>query len=203
MSGLSTPVWPPERIFIGDLANSDNINLPMLPDVFRGPCRFRFDETEWAAYLSRLGAHSSPLDLQFLRQVPYDHFDHFNTHYPWFDIAKATTKRITMTAQEIYDQVRYFSNDPLQLWYAQFDDFYERQETFFIFRSMMDKHTWPLPPIVMVNTANRYATQCHYEYGRPLHLIEGTHRVSYLCRMLERKLVSSESTHELVLVDPN
>ncbi|MCE9583206.1 MAG: hypothetical protein K8T20_12005, partial [Planctomycetes bacterium] len=36
--------------------------------------------------------------------------------------------------------------------------------------------------------------------GRPFHLIEGTHRVSYLCRMLELALVSPTKSHEVVVV---
>src|SRR6185437_3094337 len=39
---------------------------------------------EWDSYRTRLKLPGDPATLQFYRQVVYDHFRHFNEHYPDF-----------------------------------------------------------------------------------------------------------------------
>jgi hypothetical protein len=166
-------------------------------------CRVHFEQHEWDTYLKDLGEYAERFDHQFLRQVPYDHFDHFNEHYPWFDIDELETSRTVLTAKQIYKKIRYFNNLPLDFWYKQFDGFLDEPPKYIVFQSMLERRTWSFPPIVMQNKHERCSGRCSWEYGAPLLLIEGTHRISYLCRMLEREMVAPDSKHELVLLDPN
>lgn len=65
---------------------------------------------------------------------------------------------------------------------------------------MVRDRTPPFPPVViesvlMIDDGWRV-------YGRPYHLIEGTHRVGYLRRTLERGLVPTDSLHSFVVLRP-
>lgn len=170
----------------------------MLPGILRGPGRVHFEASEWKSYLERLGSLAS-VDREFLRQVPYDHFDHFNEYYPWFDIRTASFRRIMLTSEEVSARVRYFEKHPVEMWGLQFDEYLRTRPRYIIFERMSAELTWPFPPILLENTNGRLkglGRNC----GQPLHLIEGTHRVSYLCRMLELGQVPRLKKHEAVLV---
>lgn len=176
----------------------------MLPPILRGPCRFDFRPEEWTAYLAGIGRYAQRVDHQFLRQVPYDHFDHFNAHYPWFDIDNVRIERINLAAADVYTKVRYFDSKPLDFWHTQYDEFSRRKtKDYEVFKDMVTNLTWPFPPIVLRSDGARGLKQPLGNLGQPLHLVEGTHRVSYLCRMLELKMVKPMSLHKLVIVTPN
>ncbi|MCC6656589.1 MAG: hypothetical protein IT512_00225 [Rhodocyclaceae bacterium] len=172
----------------------------MLPPILRGPCRFDFSSKEWKEYLSLIGRYEKFVDREFLRQVTYDHFDHFNAHYPWFEIESAKFERICLTATEIYKKIRYFDGQSLDFWYEHFDELRKRPQQYEIFSAMVTNLTWPFPPIALQVKMTKEVDQPLGALGKPLHLIEGTHRVSYLCRMLELKMIDAASRHEVVIV---
>lgn len=51
--------------------------------------------------------------LEFYRQVVYDHFDHFNEHYPQLDLDDYALSVEYVTAQEASESIRYFHNQPM------------------------------------------------------------------------------------------
>lgn len=173
-----------------------------LPEILRGPQRFDFDELEWKSYLSSIGEYSERVDYEFLRQIAYDHFDQFNSEYPWFDVEIAKFSSESWAAERIARDLRYFNNEQIDFWHAQFDQFMEHEPIEYeIFRSMKRNGTWPFPPIVMRNENGVLNSTHGQTYGVPIHLIEGTHRVSYLNRMLALGMIPSSGKHELVVVN--
>jgi hypothetical protein len=84
----------------------------------------------------------------------------------------------SFTAQEANDLIRFFRGEPMKSWGIQFDEFSKKNQDYIIFQSMSATCTFPFPPILI---DPQLLTGAGWrECGRPLHLIEGTHRVSYL-----------------------
>lgn len=163
----------------------------------------------WDEYKSRLKLPDDGAIVEFYRQVVFDHFDHHNKHYPNFEIADYDLQIIQLRAGDLRDQVRYFGNsiEEVASWGAQFDEFEEREKRgnpkrfrYFIYEEMTKNLTFPFPPVLLDSTGLEDLRGL--VYGRPLHLVEGTHRVGFLLRMLERGLVASESLHDFVLLQP-
>ncbi len=158
-----------------------------------------WEKEPWESYCSRLSLPENEGVLQFFRQVPYDHFDHFNERYPSFHIDHYEMCLKKMTATEAASNIKFFGNREVAMWCWQYDEFERTNQNYPVFRFMSENGTPPFPPVVI---DPRNLQHDHYIYGKPLHLIEGTHRLSYLIRMLERELIMPESVHEFVLVSP-
>lgn len=177
----------------------------MLDELLRPRGFGSLDRESWESYRRRLGLPDDRAETQFYRQVVYDHFDLFNEDYPWFDINRCEYNTVSLEASYILRDVRYFNNESLSspnFWHGQFDYFFEKgtEYDYLIFREMMLHRTFPFPPIIL-NFVEVNGPQGRL-YGRPLHLIEGTHRVSYLTRMLELGLIADDSLHGFVLIQP-
>lgn len=69
-----------------------------------------------------------------------------------------------------------------------------------IYQEMSRNLTSPFPPVLLDSSG--LADDGWRIYGHPLHLIEGTHRVSYLRHMLAKGLVAPESRHNFVVLRP-
>lgn len=172
----------------------------MLPVDIR-PFNFgSFEREEWEAYRSRLVLPEDEAILQFYRQVVYDHFDHFNDHYPDFELSDYDFEIKILSAVEARDTIRFFRGDTLDSWGFQFDEFERRNHVYIIYHEMSKNKTFPFPPIII--EPSKLQGKDWRECGRPLHLIEGTHRVSYLRRMLTRGLIEANSLHRFVLLTP-
>jgi hypothetical protein len=157
----------------------------------------------WEAYSSRLELPNHEPTRQFYRQVVYDHYEYFNDQYPWFVMDDYEFVSISLRADKIARDIRYFDGEPLNtssFWHDQFDYFFDTQPDYAVFTEMMRRRTFPFPPIVL--DPRDVPEGEGRSYGKPLHLIEGTHRVSYLTRMLELGLITGDSQHDLVLVQP-
>lgn len=83
-------------------------------------------------------------------------------------------------------------------WHKQYDEFRKTNYDYEIYQEMARNLTFPYPPIVM--DAAFLKDNEWRVYGRPLHLVEGTHRVSYLMRMVELGLVANDSAHEVICI---
>lgn len=171
----------------------------MLPLELRPIGWESWEKESWDAYKCRLAVPNDPALEQFYRQIPYDHFDHFNERYSNFEMSDYKFSICEMTAVEASARVRFFGNDEMRHWCWQYDEFERTGNRYPIFREMSEKGTAPFPPVLI--DASKL-TDAYHVYGKPLHLIEGTHRFSYLMRMLERKLVSPDSLHSFVLLEP-
>lgn len=172
----------------------------MLPNSFR-PIGFNtFEKEGWPQYQTRLRLPENEAVLQFYRQVVYDHFEHFNDHYPDFELEDYSIEMREYSAQEANDLIRFFGSEVMGRWGEQYDHFVTTHQNYVIFQSMSKMDTFPFPPIII--DPSLIGNMGRNECGRPLHLIEGTHRVSYLRHMLARGLVLPSSRHQFVLLQP-
>ena len=155
------------------------------------------DKETWESYCSRLSLTQDEAQREFYRQVVYDHFDHFNDLYPGFELDQYRPLISEMTASVAQARIRYFDNVRMTKWSWQYDEFERKDWDYHVFQHMREKGTVPFPPI-LIDASD--LSHDRYIYGQPLHLIEGTHRVSYLNRMLERELISPDSSHKFVIL---
>lgn len=159
-----------------------------------------FEKEPWEAYLTRIGLTDSRPEREFFRQVVYDHFDHFNYHYPCFVLSGYRLSMIQLTVNQVEQQIRYFHNDKItDEWKLQFDEFLKVDYQYLVFQRMKNDGTPPFPPVLIDSSKLIDDT---WVYGRPLHLIEGTHRTSYLVRMAELGMIAWDSEHDFVLLQP-
>ena len=164
----------------------------------------RFDEWEkesWDDYRNRLALPEERALLEFYRQVVYDHFSHFNDEFPDFDIQRHTFTMREMSVAEVKKNVRFFGNEELgPFWAGQYEEFRRKNQDYIIYQEMKARLTPPFPPITLDPSALKRRTPL--DYGRPIHLVEGTHRTSYLIQMAELDIISWASVHEFVYVAP-
>lgn len=158
------------------------------------------EKEDWHVYRERLGLPSLEGVLQFYRQVVFDHFDHFNEHYPEFNLDDYNIKVKVYSASEANELIRFFNDEPVEFWGEQYDDFERRNYDYIIYQEMAQHCTPPFPPILIESACLR--DHGWRVYGRPLHLVEGTHRVSYLRHMLGRGIITADSKHEFVVLSP-
>jgi hypothetical protein len=85
-------------------------------------------------------------------------------------------------------------------WGWQYDQFKSRNQDYMIYQRMAKDLTPPFPPVVVATES--LADDGWRVYGRDLHLIEGTHRLSYLGRMLELGEILPTSLHKFVFLRP-
>ncbi len=67
---------------------------------------------------------------------------------------------------------------------------------------MMQTGTWEFPPVI-IEAEFAVSLGAHEDVGKPYHLIEGTHRVSYARRMIEVGLANRTCSAEVIEVKPN
>lgn len=159
-----------------------------------------WNREKWETYRERLGLPDDEAILQFYRQVVYDHFEHFNENYPSFRLEDYLITLKYYSAEQARDLIRYFNNDSIDFWGEQYDDFERRNYSYVIYQEMAKNLTPPFPPVLL--EPSLLIDGDWRIYGRPLHLIEGTHRVSYLRRMLARRLITPTSMHKFVVLRP-
>jgi hypothetical protein len=175
--------------------------LKVLPPVLKPVGFGTWEKEDLEAYRERLHLPEDEATLQFYRQVVYDHFKHFNDHYPDLNLGDYRIALKQMSAAEAQDQIRFFNNETMDRWGEQYDEFERRNQDYIIYREMAKHLTPPFPPVLI--DPSRLADHGWRIYGRPLHLIEGTHRVSYLRRMLARGIIPAHSRHDFVLLSPH
>lgn len=173
----------------------------MLPKILLGSgMAYRgLEDEEWLKYLSRIGDYAQILDHRFLSEMCYEHGRRFNDYFPGFDLNVHKIKTRLVTASETREFVRYDYNEPATFWALQFDNYRAKPQPFkyLIFEHMIKNGTWPFPPVIIDNSNGFAGNLSKRSLGLPWHLIEGTHRVSYLNRMLELNLVAPASEHEI------
>jgi len=174
----------------------------MLPDSLHGPAKtIGFESPD--AFLRANRATYPDLDPDFIIQICFEHPDRFNEYFPGFDPACHCAQRIEKTIGWVYDSVRYDGNEAVDFWSGQFDFFREsNQQSYAVFAHMMRHRTWPFPPVIIEADFAASLGAAIERLGKPYHLIEGTHRVSYARRMLELALLTRECRVEIIEVMP-
>lgn len=142
------------------------------------------------------------LDPDFILQICFEHPDRFNDLLPAFDPEKHSAVRVEKSVGWVYDNVRYDDNAALDFWYEHFDALRESGNADYeVFTHMMRTGAWPFPPVIVeAGFAVRLGTP--EDVGKPFHLIEGTHRVSYARRMIELGLTDRTRAVEIIELTP-
>ncbi|MFH1813742.1 MAG: hypothetical protein ABIF28_06160 [Pseudomonadota bacterium] len=100
----------------------------------------------------------------------------------------------------MYDNIRYDDNKDVDFWFEQFDSqFTSGRSKSEIFTHMINHGEWPFPPVI-IEAAFASTLGATERIGTPYHLIEGTHRVSYLRRMIQLELVSNDDSVAIIEV---
>lgn len=159
-----------------------------------------FGKESWDDYRQRLGLPEEYAVQQFYRQVVYDHFLHFNDHYPDFNIEDYRIEVEYLSAQEANNLIRFFNDEAMDWWGEQYEEFKRENFDYIIFQEMSKNLTFPFPPILIEPT--KLKGEGWRACGHPLHLIEGTHRVSYLRHMLSEGITSPDSKHQFIILRP-
>lgn len=172
----------------------------MLPKELYQESRVYQGGKEWKNYLSSIGEYAN-LDHEFLSQICYEHYDRFNEYFPRFDIHINRINRIKLTTEEIYNNVKYDRNQEIDFWYSHIDTDISKKwrKPYPILDSILQNGTWQLPPVIIRNELACRLGNMHY--GEPFHLIEGTHRVSYLRRWYEKGMVDRYKAHEFLIIE--
>lgn len=138
------------------------------------------------------------LDQDFILQICFEHPRRFNDLLPQFDPRCHDAKRTERTAGWVYDSIRYDDNQDVDFWFDHFDSqLSSGRRDYKIFTHMVNHGEWPFPPVI-VETAFALTLGAPEGIGKPYHLIEGTHRVSYLRRMIQLEMVSREKLVSLI-----
>jgi len=132
------------------------------------------------------------LDPDFILQICFEQPSRFDNLFPGFDARRHMARRTQQTAGWVYDNVRYDDNEDVDFWFDQFDAHLSTgQSNSEIFDHMIEQGEWPFPPVIVEATfAATLGAKKKEDLGEPYHLIEGTHRVSYLRRMIQLGMVS-------------
>lgn len=178
----------------------------MLPNDLNGPEEsiFNSDTRAVSEFISNAARRYPDLPRDFVTQICYELPSHFNGYFPEFDIEtnKVVVRRVS--ASWVQAQVRYDSNDSLEAgFYGEHVDAFLKTKvpplgTFV--QEMFTAQTWPFRPVIVGNECGIGVLGSKMPLGKPFHLIEGCHRVSYLLRMLALGHLSPDSEHSLLEV---
>ncbi|HLO45608.1 MAG TPA: hypothetical protein VK175_14820 [Leadbetterella sp.] len=171
----------------------------MLPiELTREPKFFANDEF-WEEFINQIGKYAKIIDKDFLSQICYEHAHRFNYQFPKFDINKNQIIRVHKTAQEILNEIKYESGQELTFHFDNVNNYLlnpQNEINHDVLKYILDKGTWSFPPVIIkYNLALKLGCK---KAGCPIYLIEGTHRVSYIIRLVEVGIISKDSKHEFL-----
>lgn len=177
----------------------------MLPEHLHGPgLTIHFASPDIVDAFLRENKDKYPnLDPDFLLQICFEHPDRFDDLLPAFDLEKHSAVRVGRSLGWVYDNVRYNRNEEPNFWYVEFDKFRRVSCTDHeIYTHMVQTGTWPFPPVV-IEAEFAVSLGAPNNIGKPYHLIEGTHRVSYARRMMEIGLANRAHSLTVIEVKPH
>jgi hypothetical protein len=158
---------------------------------------------ESVRFVTQNAARYPHLDPDFILQVCFEHPKRFDQSFPGFDADKHAAIRANRSVQWVHDNVRYDNNTQIDFWYTQFDQCLATGKTQSkVLTHMVTNGNWPFPPVI-IEASFAETIGGSKNLGTPYHLVEGTHRVSYMRRMLQRGMVQSEALVEVIELTPN
>ena len=173
----------------------------MLPVELKGPGE-TISYTSPEIFLTENIRRFPNLDPDFISQICFEHPCRIDSLLPHFDVKLHAAQRVSRSVSWFYDNVRYERNQELDFWGWQFDNFLASGKTNYkIFTHMIAEKNWPFPPVIL---AANFAFQlgAPKDIGRPYYLIEGTHRASYMRRMMQLEMVPGDKLVELIELIP-
>jgi hypothetical protein len=169
----------------------------MLPAELIGPSQTVLDALNGEFVLSSALRYPA-LDVDFIRQVCFEHPRLFDDMLPGFDVNRHGASRVRRTAGWIYDSVRFADDSDPDHWAWQLDDYRRRGDrTYFLINSMLDSKTWPFPPVI-ISGEFALAIGNGEVQGFPFSLIEGHHRLGHMRRMVQSGLMERDWPLEVI-----
>ena len=165
-------------------------------------CRRLDGRESWEAYAERLTISDSPEKRYFYQHVVFDHYGDFTRRFQWFRVKDFDFYFENWTAERIHREIRFDEGRgrELDLWYKHVEDGWGKAGLSSLLHNMEENHTWPLPPVVF-EFPKIFSAEGRVKLT-PVHLIEGTHRVSYLKKILLNAWIKNESEHRLLVLKP-
>lgn len=171
----------------------------MLPiELTRESKCFANDEF-WKEFLNQIGEYAKTIDKDFLSQICYEHSQRFNYQFPKFNINKNQIIRVQKTAQEILKEIKYEWGQELTFHFDNVNNYLlnpQNEIKHQVLKYIVDNGTWSFPPVI-IKYQLALKLGCK-KAGSPIYLIEGTHRLSYIRRLIEEGIVSKDSKHEFL-----
>jgi len=142
------------------------------------------------------------LDPDFVSQLCYELPGHLDQVLPGFDPETYGAFRVTHTAQWVLENLQYFDGrDIFEEWSWHVDRFLnEGQEGSSVIKPMVENKKWPFPPVI-VDSRSARGLGLHTSEESYL-LIEGTHRVSYLSRLVQLGHIEHMQEVKLIEIRP-
>ncbi len=172
-----------------------------LPDSLRGPGKTIRTEG-YDRFVESRSTQFPHLDPDFISQLCYELPDHIDACLPNFDPAIHQAVRISRSCEWILENVRYYDGtDISKEWGWQVDRHLNGGTGASpALEPMVSTGTWSFPPVII---GAPFARELGLKTpGGTYFLIEGTHRYSYLARLLELGRIAPESMHQLIEVAP-
>lgn len=178
----------------------------MLPDDLRGPetSIHNADESELADFLASASEKYPGLPGDFLTQICFELPSDFDGWLPGFDVTVNRVVVRRVATHWIKANVRYDDDERLdssRFYGSEVEDkSLQNDPAYSLRRDMLSANTWPFRPVIVKHEHAVQNLGGWSGLGRPYHLIEGCHRISYLLKMVELGLVSPNSEHEVLEV---
>lgn len=170
----------------------------MIPDRYKRFFESSSNNESWEAYSKRLNVTDKEEKRYFIRHVIFDHFSNFTGRFPWFSNDVFTYRFENWKADQIHETVKYDRGEELDFWYDHVKLNPDPRLT--LLKYMFDEKTWPTPVVIFDFSENPEVIQNLGDRITPIHLIEGTHRVSYLKKMLIMGLIDGKSKHKILVL---
>ncbi len=167
-----------------------------LSKIYRARFESLSDRESLEEYLARVPLPKSDAEGHFLAHVLFDHFDNFAGRFRWFDYLSWAYEFRDVSADWVKENVR--CEHDLSQWDHLYDGAVKDGGS--LPDVMQRMKTWPIPPVIFELTARLPARKEYEPTLFPYHLIEGTHRVNYLRRLLEDGTIDAQSRHRLLVL---
>ena len=169
-----------------------------LPPSYRRHFESIRDNESWETYSARLKPFSTQAEEYFVRHVLFDHYDDFICRFPWFQLEAFTCTFSQFTADWIDRNIFYDNNESVDWWYFHVDS--EHPSTLLAY--MLANQTWPIEPVAFDFGACAVRQGHTSSINTTYNLIEGTHRISYLKRLLQKRSIRPDSIHRMLTLQP-
>lgn len=170
----------------------------MLPEKLRGPGML-IGSADADLFIEEKSKAFPYLDKDFISQLCYELPGHLDSVLPRFDPKLHGAFRITRTAGWVLENVLYYDGrDVFDEWCWQVDEFLDKRVSALpVLDHMLKFSTWSFPPVVIEASFAR--TLALPTLGGKYFLVEGTHRVSYLSRLVQLGRIALD--HDLELIE--
>jgi len=153
------------------------------------------DNESLEEYFKRLSLTENEEIRYFIQHILFDHFSNFTGRFPLFAIESHNYTFEYWKASRIHKTIKYDFGKEIDFWYEHVQTNPDPRLT--LLKYMLDEKTWPTPIVIFDSYEE---VQKLGDRVTSVHLIEGTHRVSYLKIMFLKALIGKDSKHKILVV---